>query len=369
MLNHVGPDIGQFVNEWLLPNADAWDQNGRIDDRVVAEMARMGILGANVPREFGGQALGSMSIYHLARELGRGCSSVRSLLTVHGMVCQSVARWGSEKLQNTWLSPLASGEVIGAFALSEPAAGSDVSAIATTATRRNGKIALNGQKRWITFGQRADVLLVFAKEPSGTSAFLVPTATAGVTVRPMHGMFGTRASEVAEIGFSDVEIDADCIVGRSGFGLAAVASTALELGRFTVAAGCVGILNAAVAEGVRYARQRESFGKRLIEHQLVAAQLSRMATDAAAADGLCERAAILRDEGHHDAVRATWMSKYFASTAAFRAASDLVQILAARGCENGATAQRLLRDAKIMEIIEGSTQLQEITIANMLDTH
>lgn len=368
MLKKVVPNVSTFVDTSILPHANAWDADGRISDQVVADMARLGYLGANVPIAFGGQELDSLGIYRLASELGRGCSSVRSLLTVHGMVCQSIARWGSKTLKQKWLPLLATGDAIGAFALSEPGAGSDVSAITTTAAARDGKFVLNGLKRWITFGQRADVSLMFAREEKGVTAFLVPMDAPGVQVRPMDGMFGTRASDVAEIELTDAVVDADCIVGRSGFGLAAVASSALELGRFTVASGCVGILNAALAEALDHARSRMSFNKRLIEHQLVAAQLARMSTDADAAAGLCERAAQLRDEKHRDAVRATWTAKYFASTAAFRAASDLVQIMGARGCENGATAQRLLRDAKVMEIIEGSTQLQEITIAQMLDT-
>ncbi|NDW06011.1 acyl-CoA dehydrogenase family protein [Jiella pacifica] len=356
-----------FVDREIAPNADRWDAQGRIDESLVSAMADAGILGVLVPEAYGGSGIDALRLMTLAREIGRGCSSARSLLTVHTMVSHGIARWGSADVKAALLPKLATGESIGALALSEPAAGSDVSAIECTARPDGDGHRITGQKRWITFGQRADLFLLFAKTPVGATAFAVPARTKGLTVSPMAPMMGTRASMVAALRFDDCRVGAETMVGRQGFGLAAVAATALELGRFTVACGSLGILDAVLAGALDHARSRRTFGHRLIDHQLVASKIARMGTDGAAAAELCERAARLRDAHHQDAVKATWMAKYFASTAAFRAACDLVQITAARGCEDGASPQRLMRDAKVMEIIEGSTQIQEITIAGILD--
>lgn len=357
-----------FVDAHVVPFANDWDQAGRIDEAIIGKLAQQGVLGLNVPGTFGGTELPWQELLPIVRELGRGCSSVRSLVTVHGMVCASLARWGNAALQETWLPRLARGQAIGAFALSEGGvSGSDVAAIETRVRRQGDRLVLDGSKRWTTFGQRADLLLVFAREEMGASAFLVPTDLPGVEVSSLDGMFGTTASMCAAVTFREVVLTPEARVGRTGFGLSAVAASALELGRFTVGVGCLGILDAALNEALSQAKSRRSYGKRLIEHQLVAAMIARMSVDRDAAAGLCARAAALHDAQHSEAMLATWTAKYFASVAAVRAASDLVQITAARGCEKGATAQRLLRDAKVMEIIEGSSQIQEITIAEMLE--
>lgn len=361
--------LQDFVDTHIVPFSNTWDQKGRIDESIIGKVAEKGFLGLSVPRNFGGTDLTRQKLLPIIRELGRGCSSVRSLVTVHGMVCTSLARWGKSALQEEWLPKLACGKAIGAFALTEGGvAGSDAAAIETCVTRQGDNLILNGNKRWTTFGQRADVLLVFAKDEFGASAFLVPTELPGVEISNLDGMFGTTASMVATINFSEVLLTPEVRIGRTGFGLSAVAASALELGRFTVAVGSLGILDATLSEALAHTKTRKSYGKRLIEHQLVASMIARMAVDRDASAGLCARAAALHDTQHPDAMLANWSAKYFTTTAAARAASDLVQIAAAKGCEKGATAQRLLRDAKVMEIIEGSSQIQEITIAEMLET-
>ncbi|MFV2196816.1 acyl-CoA dehydrogenase family protein [Nocardiopsis sp. LOL_012] len=362
-------ELATFVHDRISPFADAWDRAERVPREFVSELAERGYLGAAVPGEYGGGSLDAASFGLLNEELGRGCSSVRSLLTVHSMVAQAVSRWGRPEQKEYWLPRFASGESIGAFALTEPGAGSDVQGIAAQARRTGTGFVLDGVKRWITFGQIADVFLLFAEVEEAKAAFLVPADTPGLTVRPISGVLGTRASMLAELHLDGCALPADAMVGRPGFGLSAVAATALELGRYSVAWGCVGLAQACLDASLAYADEREQFGRRLRDHQLVQRLITDMATGTSAARLLCQQAGALRDARDVRSVHATWMAKYFSSTSAFRAASDAVQILGASGCGGEHPVQRYLRDAKVMEIIEGTTQLQQTVIAESVYHH
>ncbi|GAA2597698.1 acyl-CoA dehydrogenase family protein [Dactylosporangium fulvum] len=353
-----------YVAEEIAPYAGAWDEQQAVPDTAVAGFAARGHLGALVPQEYGGAGLDAVSFGLLNEAVGYGCSSMRSLLTVHSMVVHAVARWGSERQRATWLPRLASGESVGAFGLSEREAGSDASQLRTTAEQLpEGNYTLSGRKMWTTFGQRADVFLVFARLDGRITAFLVERRAPGLEVVPVSGMLGTRASRLAELRFDDCRVPADAVVGRPGFGLTAVALSALDVGRYSVAWGCVGLLAACADASVSYAQQRLQFGKPLGEHQLIRRMIADMVTDTTAARLLCLRAGRLKDLGDPETVNATWMAKYFASVKAFRAAADTVQIFGAVGCSEGHPAQRMLRDAKVMEIIEGSTEVQQDYLA------
>ncbi|MEV0622107.1 acyl-CoA dehydrogenase family protein [Nonomuraea sp. NPDC050404] len=352
-----------FVRERIVPHAEEWDQAERLPRELAGDLAAQGWLGAAISAEHGGTPLDAVTFGLLNEAIGYGCSSARSLLTVHSMVSAAVNRWGSRELKAGWLPRLASGEVVGAFALTEPHAGSDASMISSTATRKGQVYVLNGVKRWITYGRAADVFLVFARCEEGPTAFLVERDSPGLEVTPIHGVLGTRASMTAQLDFRDCAVPAANVVGRPGFGLSAVCSGALETGRYTVAWGCVGILQACLDDSLAYAAGREQFGRRIADHQLVRRMLADLATESVAARLLCLRAGLLRQEGDPESVAATWMAKYYASRAAFRAASDTVQIHGANGCAAESRAQRMLRDAKIMEIIEGSTEIQQSMIA------
>jgi alkylation response protein AidB-like acyl-CoA dehydrogenase len=359
---HDRDRFAEFVAKRITPHADRWDDEERLPPEFVAEFAGQGYLGALVPARYGGAEFDAVTFGLLNEAVGYGCSSARSLLTVHSMVVHAITRWGSAAQRSHWLPRLATGEAVGAFALTEPGSGSDAAGLATTARLGPDGYVLDGTKRWITYGQRADVFLLFARYDDRLTAFLVERAAPGLSVVPVGGLLGTRASMVAELRLSGCVVPADAVVGRPGFGLAAVATSALDIGRYSVACGCVGLLAACLDAALDHAEHRVQFGKPLREHQLVQRLLADMATRLRAARLLCHEAGELKDAGDPETVAATWMAKYFASTGAFASAADTVQIFGAAGCGQGHPAQRLLRDAKIMEIIEGSSELQQIHI-------
>ncbi|OLE23844.1 MAG: acyl-CoA dehydrogenase [Catenulispora sp. 13_1_20CM_3_70_7] len=353
----------EFARKHIEPHAADWDRAGALPVELVGEFAAHGYLGALIPARYGGQAFDAVRFGLLNEEIGAACSSARSLLTVHSMVAHSIARWGGEALRERWLPRLAGGTAVGAFALTEEGSGSDAASMAAEAVADGDGYRLTGTKKWITYGQRADVFLVFARCAGGPAAFVVERSAPGVAVEPVDGMLGTRASMVAEVRLADVPVSAEALVGRPGFGIAAVATSALDIGRYSVAWGCVGILAAALRISLAQARDRVRFGAPIADHQLVQRMLADMSTGLAAARLLCLEAGRLKDAGDPRTINATWTAKYFASCQAFRAAADAVQIAGAAGCADGHPAGRLLRDAKVMEIIEGSTQLQQVYLA------
>jgi glutaryl-CoA dehydrogenase (non-decarboxylating) len=349
-----------LVDDAIAPRAGDFDRTGVIPQDVLNLLAEAGLWGLMVPVERGGTGSGMVSFGVAHEEIGRGCSSVRSLLTVHSMVVHALERWGGSRAPD-WLAGLISGRAIGAFCLTEPSVGSDINALTTTATTVDGGYSINGRKLWATGGQLADVLLVFARAPAGVSAFIVPATSPGVEREPVHGMLGTRASMLADFTFADCRVDRGCLVGGEGWGMA-VATGALDIGRYSVAAGSVGILQACLDASVSHANSRRQGGATLAAHQLVQQMITSMATDLAAARLLCERAGQLKDDADPATIVATCVAKYFATRAAMRAATDTVQIHGASGCTEDSAAGRLFRDAKIMEIIEGSSQILETLI-------
>lgn len=360
------PDRGSaraFVDRWIVPCANEWDRDGRIPEELLERLAAEGLWAPFLPAEFGGAGLDMVTLGAIHEEVGRGCSSVRSLLTVHTMASWAVHRWGSPEQRERWLPAMSRGAVLGAFCLSEPGAGSDTAGIATTAVPHAGGWRLNGMKRWITNGQRADLLLVFARVGTGIAAFLVPHDTPGVSMLPIDGMLGTRASMLAEISFQDVDLGPDALLGPSGFTAGMVLTGTLDLGRYSVATGSVGIIQACVEACAGYSAARKVGGAPLSELPQIRAKLSDMVTDARAARLLCQEAGRLKDAGEPSTIMATWIAKYFASTAAARHAAEAVQVHGANGCSPDYPVERFYRDAKIMEIIEGSTEVQQLTIA------
>jgi glutaryl-CoA dehydrogenase (non-decarboxylating) len=353
-----------FVQKEIAPDADRYDQEERIPSALIQKLAQQGWLGALLPGEWGGRGMDMITFGLLHEEIGRGCSSVRSLLTVHSMVSHAIARWGSRQQKLSWLPRLATGDVIGAFGLSEPEVGSDASSVQATAVRRGDYYLLNGSKKWISFGQIANLFLIFARCEGKLSAFLVENNTPGLSTTPISGMLGVRASQLAELQLHECLIPAENLVGAPGFGLLAVAASALDIGRYSVAWGCVGIAQACLDASLRYTAERKQFDVLLKEHQLIKQMIAEMVTHVKAARLLCYHAGHLKDAHHPDAVMETWVAKYFASTTSTQAAHYAVQIHGANGCSSDYPVQRYFRDARIMEIIEGSTQIQQITIAN-----
>jgi glutaryl-CoA dehydrogenase (non-decarboxylating) len=349
-----------WVEREVAPFAGDWDRAGTTPPGVVAKMAGEGFLAATVPVEFGGAGMDAVTFGLLNEELGRGCSSLRSLVTVHSMACHAVARWGSRAQKEAWLPRMARGEVIGAFGLSEPNVGSDAGAIETTAELDGDAYVLRGAKKWTTYGRIADVLLCFAKADGKPLALLVDLRAPGVAVAPLE-VAGTRASMLAEITFDAVRVPKANRLAGPGFGMAVALST-LELGRYSVACGCVGILRACLEASAAYASTRVQGGSPIAEHQLVQAMLAQMATDYRAARLLCLHAGWLRDQGDPQAAREVFHAKHFASVAATRAAQAAVQVHGANGLTAAYPVERYLRDTRVMEIIEGSTQIQQVTL-------
>lgn len=353
-----------FVNQEIVPQANHYDQKEYTPPKLIEKIANQGYLGAILPQEFGGKSIDIITYGLLNEEIGRGCSSLRSLLTVHNMVAHALCKWGNKSQKEYWLPKLASGEVRAAFALSEPHVGSDAKSIETTATLSDNSYILNGQKKWITYGQIADVFLVFAQCAGKPSAFLVEKNSPGLLIKPISGMLGVRASMLAELHFQDCSIPQENLVGKLGFGFSYVASSALDYGRYSVAWGSVGIAQACLEACIQYTSERKQFGVALKEHQLIRQMITEMIANLKAARLLCYQAGYLKAIGDPTSIIETSIAKYFASTTATKIANDAVQIHGANGCTSEYSVARYLRDAKIMEIIEGSTQIQQITIAD-----
>lgn len=352
-----------FAQSDIAPFAGQWDRDEALPDRIVRKLVDRGWLGTIVPPEHGGPGLDLVTYGLLTEEIGRGCSSVRSLLTVHDMVCQGILRWGSRAQREHWLPKLVAGEVLGAFALSEPTAGSDAKGVQTSAEKDGDGYVIHGRKKWITFAQIADLFLVFLQCEGKPTAFLVERSTPGLRIEPIRGLLGTRASMLGEMFFDGCRVPAGNMVGRIGFGVSHVVAAALEQGRYSVACGSVGIAQACLDACLQYAREREQFGKPLFDHQLVRAMISDMIVQVRAARLMCLRAGYLRQMNDPGAFMETMAAKYLASTVAAKASTDAVQIHGANGCTDDFAVSRYFRDAKVMEIIEGSTQIQQMTIA------
>ncbi|AVH69207.1 acyl-CoA dehydrogenase family protein [Nostoc sp. 'Lobaria pulmonaria (5183) cyanobiont'] len=353
-----------FVNQEICPDAGEWDRKEFTPPELIKKIAQRGFLGAILPQEYGGQGMDMITYGILNEEIGRGCSSVRSLLTVHNMVAHALCKWGNKSQKQYWLPKFASGETIAAFALSEPNIGSDAKSVETTATLAGDVYFLNGQKKWITYGQIADVFLVFAKCEGKPTAFLVEKNSPELSVKPMSGILGVRASMSAELHFSNCQVSLENLVGKLGFGFSYIAATALDYGRYSVASGCVGIAQACLEACIKYTNERKQFGVYLKEHQLIRQMISQMITNVKAARLLCYQAGYLKDINDPNSILETSIAKYFASTVATKIANDAVQIHGGNGCSSEYPVERYLRDSKIMEIIEGTTQIQEITIAD-----
>jgi len=354
----------RFVEENVAPDAERFDREETLPSALVKKIAAQGYLGSILPVEHGGIGLDPLTYGVLHEEIGRVCSSTRSLLTVHDMVATMVLRWGSRHLRERFVPQLAKGELIGAFALTEPDVGSDAKSVQTQAELCGEEYVVTGKKKWITFGQIADVFLVFTTCGGKCTALLVERSTPGIEVRPIRGLLGLRASLLAEIEFVRCRVPADHLIGTVGTGFTHVAVSALDLGRYSVAWGCLGLAEACLQASVAYTQRRKQFGVFLREHQLVKEMIAEMTTNIHAARLLCIQAAHLKQAASPKTLLETSIAKYFTSRIAMRAAADAVQLHGANGCSSDFPVQRFFRDAKIMEIIEGSTQLQQLIISH-----
>ncbi|MEU9991259.1 acyl-CoA dehydrogenase family protein [Streptomyces sp. NPDC048045] len=360
-----------FVEREIAPHVVAWDRAEEVDRAIVKKLGDVGFLGLTLDEEYGGSGGDHLAYCLVTEELGRGDSSVRGIVSVSlGLVAKSIAAWGSEEQKRRWLPGLTAGEYVGCFGLTEPGTGSDAGNLTTRAVRESGgDYVLNGTKMFITNGTWADVVLLFARSTDapghqGVSAFLVPADAPGLTRRTIHGKLGLRGQATAELVLQDVRVPASAMIGEEGKGFS-VAMSALAKGRMSVAAGCVGLAQAALDAAVRYAGEREQFGKPIARHQLVQELISDIAVDVDAARLLTWRVADLIDRGRPFAVESS-KAKLFASEAAVRAANNALQVFGGYGYIDEYPVGKLLRDARVMTLYEGTSQIQKLLIGRAL---
>jgi glutaryl-CoA dehydrogenase (non-decarboxylating) len=353
----------EFANQHIAPNADQFDRNERIPQELIRLIGKKGYLGGIIPRKMNGSGWDIVSYGLFCEEMGRVSASLLSLFTVHGMVSWAILKWGTAGQLDHWLPKLAAGQIIGAFALTEPEIGSDAKNIGTNASPTRNGYRIDGQKKWISCGQIADLFLVFAMCEGSPTAFLVEKTRPGLSMQPISGMLGFRSAMLSELKFNDCRIPKENLLGKVGFGFSHVVNAALDLGRYSIAWGSVGISQACTEACLLYTAKRTQFGVLLKEHQLVQQMIANMIVSTKASRLLCYQAGYLKDLNDPDSIMETATAKYFASSVAVRAALDAVQIHGANGCSSDYPVQRYLRDAKIMEIIEGSSQIQQVLIA------
>jgi len=360
----------RFAAERLAPFAAEWDRSERFPAEAVREMGRLGLLGMLVPAAYDGAGSDHVAYALALEEIAAGDGASSTIMSVQNSVgCAPLLRFGTEAQKQRFLRPMARGEALAAFCLTEPEAGSDASAIRTRARRAGNRFVLTGTKQFITSGENADVAIVFAvTDPAagkkGISAFIVPTDTAGWRVVKREKKLGQRASDTAQIVFEEMELTPDLLLGREGEGYR-IALANLEGGRIGIAAQAVGMARAAFEHATQYAKERQSFGKAIAEHQAVAFRLADMATRIEAARQLLLHAAALRDAGE-PCLKEAAMAKLFASEMAERVCSDAIQIHGGYGYLQDFPVERIYRDVRVCQIYEGTSDIQRLVISRQV---
>lgn len=360
----------QFAQERLKPYAAEWDREHRFPAEALAEMAQLGFLGMLVPEQWGGAATGHLAYAMALEEIAAGDGACSTIMSVHNSVgCMPILKYGSEAQKQRFLQPLATGEMLGAFALTEPQAGSDAGDLRTRARLEGDHYVLNGAKQFITSGRHAGMVIVFAvTDPAagkkGISAFIVPTDTPGYQVVRVEEKLGQNASDTCQIQLDDVRLPVSLLLGEPGEGYR-IALSNLEGGRMGIAAQSVGMARAAFEAARDYAHERKTFGKPIIEHQAVAFRLADMATHIAVARQMVHHAASLRDAGLPCLVEAS-MAKLFASEMAEKVCSAALQTLGGYGYLKDFPVERIYRDVRVCQIYEGTSDVQRMVIARNL---
>ncbi len=359
-----------FAREKLLPHAAEWDRDATFPRDAVAEMGKLGLLGMLVPPEWDGAGAGMVAYALAVEEIAAGDGACSTILSVQNSVVDTaILGYGSEDQKERFLRPLARGEMLGAFCLTEPHAGSDAAAIRTRARKSGNHYVLSGTKQFVTSGRSADIALVFAvTDPDagrkGISAFLVPTDNPGYVVARVEDKLGQRASDTCQIVLDDCKLTPDLLLGEEGQGYR-IALSNLEGGRVGIGAQAVGMARAAFEAARDYALERESFGKKIFEHQAVGFKLADMATRIEAARHLVLHAAALREAGE-PCLKEASMAKLFASEMAEEVCSDAIQIHGGYGYLTDFPVERIYRDVRICQIYEGTSEIQRLVISRAL---
>jgi alkylation response protein AidB-like acyl-CoA dehydrogenase len=359
-----------FSQERLAPNAARWDKEHHFPKEELKELAALGAFGVAVPEHLGGAGLDYVSLALVLEEIAAGDGGTSTIISVNNCpVCSIAMMYANDAQKEQWLRPLARGEMLGAFALTEPHTGSDASALRTTAVRDGGEYVLNGTKQFITSGKYGDVAIVMAVTDKaagkrGISAFWVPTSTPGYIVAGLEQKMGQHSSDTAQILFENCRIPAENLIGAEGQGYK-IALSGLEGGRIGIASQSVGMARAAFEAALAYSRDRETFGKPIFEHQSVQFKLAEMATKIEAARQLIRHAASMKDAGL-PCLKEAAMAKLFASEMAERVVSDAMQVFGGYGYVSDFPVERIYRDVRVCQIYEGTSDIQKILIARAL---
>lgn len=356
--------VRKFVTEEIEPYIAKWDAEGQFDARIWHRLAELGLMGVCVPEKYGGVGMDYNSLAIVCEELERGDTAFRTAVSVHtGLNCMTLMQWGTEKQKQTYLVPQAKGDKIGAFGLTEPNAGSDVAAMQTTARLAGDYYILNGQKTWISLSDVADHFIIFAytdksKKHKGISVFIVERTWEGFSSQPIKGKYGIRAGNTGQLFFDNLKVPKENLLGAEGDGFK-IAMAALDNGRFTVAAGAVGLIDACIEASVKYCKERQTFGKPIAEHQLVMQMIARMQAGYEMSRLLVYRVGELKNKGIRN-TRETSMAKWQACDFANRAADDAMQIHGAYGYSDDYPIARYLRNSKAPVIYEGTREIHTL---------
>jgi butyryl-CoA dehydrogenase len=360
-----------FTNNEIIAQARENDRNEHFDLDLVGKIADQGYLGAIVPREYGGAGLDYLTYGLIVEEIGRGDSAMRTVISVQtSLVCSAILRWGTEEQKQRYLPKLCSGEWLGCFGLTEPDTGSDAANQRTRAKKTDAGWVINGAKMWISLGNHAKVAMIFAQtDPDqghrGLACFLVETeANPGFQPQEIHHKMGLRGSDTASISLSDCEVPDDAMLGQVGDGFK-VAMSSLDSGRYSVAAGCVGICQGCVEESVNYAKERQQFGRPIASFQLVQAMLADMKVETDASRMLVYRAGYLKDEGKPSTTE-TSIAKLYATEAAVKCANTAIQVHGGAGYVDDHPVERYFRDVRVTTLYEGTSQIQKLIIGRAL---
>jgi hypothetical protein len=359
--------LRDFARERLAPNAAQWDREHTFPAAALQELAALGVWGMVVPEEWGGPGLDYVSLAIAIEEIAAGDGATSTILSVqNSLVCGILSKYGNDAQKARWLRGAVTGELLGCFCLTEPHVGSDAAAIKTRAVKEGDHWVLNGVKQFITSGQHAKIAVVFAvTDPAagrkGISCFCVPTETSGYVVARIEEKLGQRASDTAQILFENCRVSADCLIGAAGDGYR-IALSNLEAGRIGIAAQAVGMARSALEAAVKYAKEREAFGKPIVEHQAVAFRLADMATQIEVARQMVWHAASLRSAGL-PCLKEASMAKLFASEMAEQVCSDAIQIHGGYGYVSDFPVERIYRDVRVCQIYEGASDIQRLVIA------
>ncbi len=357
----------EFAQQELEPHAQERDETMEFPRDAIQKMAQLGFMGISIPKEYGGAALDNVSYTLIIEELAKACASTAIIVAVHNSVCAfPIHLLGTEKQKQNYLIPLAQGKKLGAFALTEPNAGSDPASMETTAELKGKHYILNGTKIFITNGGSADIVIVMAstdrsKRSRGITSFIVEKGTKGFYVGTKENKIGIRGSDTCELIFENCAVPAENVLGSPGDGLVS-ALTTLDTGRIGVGAQALGVAQGAMEESIKYAMERKQFGRPIGDFQAIQWMIADMATEIAAARFLVQRAAWLKDQGRPFALESS-MAKLYASEVAMRTATKAIQIHGGYGCMKDYKVERYFRDAKVIEIYEGTSEIQRLIIA------